>query len=167
MRSSAAWVKAAIHRGSLTEARSPVARALAQTRRPAPVLACARPRPQAPYDGPPRAVIVVPHTGDGVELARWTLQCTDYCTALGYALLGLVSGDWGGARRMILDGVADVIVVPRADRIEPPDPIRIEVAELAVEPAGHRPRRTAIAAPSVARAVPRARTRTQRGSRAA
>lgn len=54
-------------------------------------------------------------------------QCYDYCTARGYRVAGVVTGDWDAVLEMLRNHSADVVVVARADHLDPNREPRVEV----------------------------------------
>jgi hypothetical protein len=78
------------------------------------------------------AVVFIP----AEHLAQHLGQCLTYCEAKGYKLAGVVRDDWCAVARMVAGGIVGVVVVARADHLDPGREPRLEVvAEL--EP-GHR-----------------------------
>jgi hypothetical protein len=71
-----------------------------------------------------KAVIVVQPDKFTASAAR----CLDYCAAMRYEVAGLINGDWAAARRMVGDGLAEVIVVPSLAGLDPDNEPRVEVA---------------------------------------
>jgi hypothetical protein len=69
------------------------------------------------------AVIFVRPENYGVTAAR----CLDYCEQKRYNVVGLIPGDWAAALRMLGQGLAGVIVVGSADRLDLEREPRIEV----------------------------------------
>jgi hypothetical protein len=86
------------------------------------------------------AVVFVP-TG---HVATYASQCLTYCEAKGYDVAGIVTSDWAAAVATVLNRAAGVIVVARADHLDPHREPRVEVAAL---PDQVRHRRTRIIRP--------------------
>lgn len=54
-------------------------------------------------------------------------QCLDYCAARGYEIAGLVRDDWDAALNVIRAGLATVVVVAAAERLDASCTPRMEV----------------------------------------
>ncbi|MDT4991401.1 MAG: hypothetical protein QOH97_1293 [Actinoplanes sp.] len=71
------------------------------------------------------AVVFVPI----VNVELFVTQCLTYCSAQGYQVAGIIRGDWGNAADMLRRGLASVIVVARAEHLDPNREPRVEIVE--------------------------------------
>lgn len=65
------------------------------------------------------------------EWERHAARCVEYCTRMGYELVGVVSagaaGQWASIDRMLTEGRAEIVVAAQRDQLPPDRTPRIEV----------------------------------------
>lgn len=82
------------------------------------------------------AVIFIP----AEHLATYSAACFDYCAARSYEVVGLVTTSSEAATRMLVDGIANVMVVARRDHLDPEREPRVEVLAEQASPAPRQQR---------------------------
>lgn len=70
------------------------------------------------------AIIYVPTN----ELDPHAARCAEYCAERGYTVDSIIRGDWAAAAQLLNGGVVGVVVVARADHLDPKRRPRVEVA---------------------------------------
>lgn len=71
------------------------------------------------------AVVFIPAA---VHLATYAAQCLDYCANRGYEVCGIVTEDWPSVVKLVGAQAATVVVVARAEHLDPEREPRIEIA---------------------------------------
>lgn len=69
------------------------------------------------------AVIFVPAT----HFELYASQCLTYCAARGYEVAGIVTGTWSSAISVLASRTATVLVVARAEHLDPDREPRLEI----------------------------------------